>query len=75
MFQVTEYTIVTADQLHLLAHDVNDMLKNGWQPFGNIVHSPDNRYDNFGQAMVKVSAPYLRPPLSEHSLPLNGQPR
>lgn len=55
MFKITEYYVVHNDNAELLAGKVNEMVRQGWQPFGGIstISTSANAFITYAQAMVK----------------------
>jgi hypothetical protein len=52
--RIEEYQILYVSGAGELARLVTENIKDGWQPFGNIIISPGNSY--WAQAMVKYKA-------------------
>lgn len=57
MRKIIDYVILFETHADTLSERVNDMLKTGWQPFGNHSYSAKNGAHNYihfyNQAMVK----------------------
>lgn len=57
MFEITEYYVVHNDNAELLTGKINEMVRQGWQPFGGIstISTTANAFITYAQAMVKYA--------------------
>lgn len=60
MQRIVEYKVVSG-KLDVVVNEVNEMIKDGWQPFGECQDSSSE--DNYlgMQTMVKYASPHLAP--------------
>jgi len=55
MSKITEYYAVHDDNAEMLTEKVNELIKQGWQPFGGISTTTSEGHTQYIQAMVEYS--------------------
>lgn len=50
---MSEYTVVISISIHDLIEEVNNSIKEGWQPIGGVFVTSEERGDMFLQSMIK----------------------